>query len=141
MKKNVQTGVSEPVIAAVMVHVTNVADALTWYSLAFRMTDRRKVRSLPEFDFLQVGDVRLEIVPSDAKVSCGPAGSVVYWSVDQFEEALAHFQSVGAKLYRGPMQIEDGQRMCQMQDPWGNSIGLRGPSNLAQASDVQYVST
>jgi len=123
---------SEPAIAAVMVHVSNVADALAWYSSAFRESSRRRV-GLPELESLQVGEVQLEFVPSDSKVSSGPSGSVVYWKVAQFEEALSHFQSVGAKLYRGPMQIEGGQGICQVQDPWGNCIGLRGPSKSVLA--------
>jgi predicted enzyme related to lactoylglutathione lyase len=115
-----------------MVHVSNVADALAWYSLAFRGSSRHRV-GIPELQVLEVGEVQLEFVPSDSKVSSGPSGSVVYWRVAQFEEALSHFQSVGAKLYRGPMQIEEGQSMCQVQDPWGNCIGLRGPSNSGLA--------
>ena len=117
-----------PAIAAVMVHVPDVAEALVWYGLAFRHAGRRRI-GVPEFELLQVGDVQLEFVLSDAKVSSGPAGSVVYWNVLQFDEALSHFQSVGATLYRGPIQIEEGQSMCQLQDPWRNCIGLRGPSS------------
>lgn len=119
---------SGPALAAVMVHVSNVDEALSWYSLAFRGSSKRQV-GVPGLGLLQVGEVQLEFVPSDHKVSSGPSGSVVYWKVAQFEEALNYFQSVGAKLYRGPMQIEEGHRMCQLQDPWGNCIGLRGPSN------------
>jgi predicted enzyme related to lactoylglutathione lyase len=122
-----------PTIAAVMVHVSNVAEALVWYNLAFRGSSRHRVGT-PEHEVLQVGEVLLEFVPSDSKVSSGPSGSVVYWNVAQFEEALSHFQSVGAKLYRGPMQIEEGQSMCQVQDPWFNCIGLRGPSTSDLAS-------
>ena len=117
----------ESTIVAVMVHVSNVAEALAWYGLAVRSASRRQMRT-PEFEVLQVGEIQLEFVPSDAKVSSGTAGSVVYWRFEDFEKALSHFLSVGAKLYRGPMQIEDGQSMCQLQDPWGNCIGLRGKS-------------
>jgi uncharacterized protein len=123
---------SEPAIAAVMVHVSNVAEALVWYGLAFRGSSRHRVGP-PELEVLQVGEVQLEFVASDSKVSSGPSGSVVYWNVALLEEALVHFQSVGAKLYRGPMQIEEGQSMCQVQDPWGNCIGLRGPSSSGLA--------
>ena len=83
----------------------------------------------PEFEYLLVGSTRIEVVPSDSKVSSGPSGSVVYWRVAQFEEALAHFQGIGATLYRGPMRIEGGELMCQVQDPWGNCVGLRGPAH------------
>ena len=42
------------------------------------------------------------------------------------DDALDHFKGIGAALYRGPMQIEDNLWMCQVRDPWGNCIGLRG---------------
>ena len=114
-------------IAAVMVHVPDVEAGFAWYERAFPGA-RRVLRESPAFEFLSLGEVSIEIVPEDTKCASGAAGSVVYWRVEQFESALSHMQSVGATLYRGPMSIEDGQRMCQVQDPWGNCIGLRGPS-------------
>jgi len=55
----------------------------------------------------------------------------VYWSVDRFDAALRGFESAGAVLYRGPLRLDDAQGvqyMCQVRDPWGNCIGLRGPA-------------
>jgi len=118
----------EPFVTAVMVHVTSVADGLAWYQRAFPSAVRSRIAE-PEFEYLLVGSTRIEVVPSDSKVSSGPSGSVVYWRVAQFEEALAHFQGIGATLYRGPMRIEGGELMCQVQDPWGNCVGLRGPAH------------
>jgi predicted enzyme related to lactoylglutathione lyase len=117
----------EPTIAAVMVPVTNVAEALDWYERAFPGAIRSSA-SNPKFEFLVVRGVRIELVPSDAKMPSGPGGSVVYWRVPQLEPALQHLESLGARLYRGPLKIEGGQVMCQVQDPWGNCIGLRGLS-------------
>jgi predicted enzyme related to lactoylglutathione lyase len=116
-----------PSIAAVMVHVANVEEAFAWYGRVFEGAVRHHLDT-PDFDYLQLGDARIEFVPADAKVPSGPGGTVVYWQVPQFEHALARFQAAGATLYRGPMAIEDGHCMCQMQDPWSNCIGLRGPS-------------
>lgn len=112
---------------AVMIHVNDVAAALTWYARAFPRAVRKKL-TLPrfEFEYLDLDGVMLELVPADEKVSTGASGSVVYWKVPNFDQALAHFQSIGATLYRGPGGIEAGKRMCQMRDPWGNCIGLRG---------------
>ena len=115
-------------VAAVMVHVAEVQAGLAWYERAFPAARRESVGA-PPFERLVVGEAFIEIVPADGKVASGAAGSVVYWRVPQFESALSHFQSVGATLYRGPMSIEDGQRICQVRDPWGNCIGLRGPSS------------
>jgi predicted enzyme related to lactoylglutathione lyase len=113
-------------IAAVMVHVANVEHGLAWYQNAFPSAVR-SVAPSADFEFLQVGNVQLELVPSDHKVSSGAAGSVVYWHVANLAAALEHFSNLGATLYRGPMQIEAGLSMCQVKDPWGNCIGLRGP--------------
>ena len=110
-----------------MVHVSDTDAGMTWYSRAFPSATRHRVED-EDFEYLLLGNVRIEIVPSDTKVSSGPAGTVVYWSVPEFEPALRRFLAVGAVLYRGPMSIEQGQSMCQVQDPWGNCIGLRGPN-------------
>jgi len=126
---------STPFIAAVMVHVPSISEALAWYERVLPNALRSSIAE-EEFEFLLVGEVRLELVLADQKVSSGPSGSVVYWQFSQFEEALQRFQAAGAKLYRGPMSIEGGQLMCQVQDPWRNCIGLRGPSSLSKSKSV-----
>ncbi len=110
-----------------MIHVDDVSSALVWYAQAFPQAVQKSL-AMPTFEFkyLDVDGVMLELVPADKKVSSGPSGSVVYWHVPDFDLTLAHFKALGAPLYRGPGDIEDGQRMCQVQDPWGNCIGLRG---------------
>jgi predicted enzyme related to lactoylglutathione lyase len=119
-----------PYVRAVLIHVGDVAEGLAWYQRAFPNAVLKRLEAF-EFEYLDLGGTNLEIVRVDDKVCSGAAGSVVYWSVSNFEVALAHFESLGANLYRGPMDIENGQRMCQVRDPWGNCIGLRGPSELA----------
>ncbi|HLJ56981.1 MAG TPA: VOC family protein [Chthonomonadaceae bacterium] len=113
-------------IAAVMIHVADLEAALAWYERAFPSAERVRFTEPEPFECLRIGGVLIELVPADEKVASGAAGSVVYWSVPDFEAALAHLQAAGATLYRGPMVIESSQRMCQVRDPWGNCIGLRG---------------
>jgi predicted enzyme related to lactoylglutathione lyase len=128
---------SSPLISVVMIHVSDTIEALAWYERVFPNAQRSSVDN-EEFEFLLVGQVRLELVLADHKVSSGPGGSVVYWQFPNFEEAFERFHAAGAKLYRGPMSIEEGQLMCQMQDPWSNCIGLRGQSGLSKSkSDVK----
>lgn len=79
-----------------------------------------------ELSILRFNGFSIEIVLADEKVSAGKNGTVVYWAVDHLTNSLEHFYSLGAKLYRGPMNIEDGLSMCQVEDPFGNLIGLRG---------------
>lgn len=110
---------------AVLIHVPDIALGLDWYQKAFPMA----VSSYSsEFDFtiLTINGFSIEIVQADEKVSSGKSGTVLYWFVDSLEESLAHFYTLGAKLYRGPMKIEEGFSMCQVEDPFGNLIGLQG---------------
>ncbi|RSZ42330.1 MULTISPECIES: VOC family protein [unclassified Variovorax] len=118
-------------IAAVMVHVPDVEAALRWYEAAFAGEAVRVRIGTPVFECLSVHGVLLEIVPGDEKVGSGASGSVVYWAVDDFDAALRRFEGAGAVLYRGPLRLDDPQGvqcMCQVRDPWGNCIGIRGPA-------------
>lgn len=119
-------------ITAVMVHCPAPAEALAWYEQALPAARRVSLEAF-NFTFLQLGELRIEFVPSDEKVGAGPAGTVVYWEVEDFQAALRGLRGLGASLYRGPMAIENGQSMCQVQDPWGNCIGIRGPGGAPPA--------
>ena len=48
-----------------------------------------------KFTFLQLGELRIEFVPSDEKVRAGPSGTVVYWEVEDFHAALRGLQGLG----------------------------------------------
>lgn len=112
--------------AALLVHVPDWEVGLAWYRKAF---PGAAVLELPEFGFraLRIGDFAIEVVCSDETVPSGRAGTVLYWAVEDLVKAIAHFCRLGSNIYRGPMQIEDGLGMCQITDPFGNLIGLRGP--------------
>lgn len=86
---------------------------------------------------MRIGDFLIEVVRADDKIPGGKAGTVLYWAVADLIEAVAHFESLGSEVYRGPMPIEDGQGMCQVTDPFGNLIGLRGPFNKTAQDDRQ----
>ncbi len=111
--------------AAVLVHVPNVEQGLDWYQKAF--PEATSVYH-SDFDFtvLDLNGFSIEIVQADEKVGSGKNGTVLYWSVNNLSKSLAYFEALGAKLYRGPMEIENGLSMCQVEDPFGNLIGLRG---------------
>lgn len=119
---------------ALLVHVRDWESGFSWYQEAF---PEASIVELPEFEFkaLRIGEFVIEVVRSDEKVPSGRAGTVLYWSVGDLLEAIAHFRRLGSELYRGPMQIEDGLGMCQVTDPFGNLIGLRGPFNKTKHGD------
>ena len=114
-------------ILAVMVHVSDVQTALLWYENILPCAVRKKIIHPVVMDYLDIGGVMLEIVTADEKVTSAAAGSVVYWNIADFDVSLSHILDAGASLYRGPIDIENGQKMCQVLDPWGNCIGFRGP--------------
>jgi len=113
-------------IAAVMIHVPDWKEGLAWYQRAFPAA---KKFSLPEFDFegLELNGIKIEVVNADEKVGVGTYGLAVDWEVENFDDAFKHLTGLGAKLYRGPMNIENGWKMCKLKDPFGNLLGLRGP--------------
>jgi uncharacterized protein len=115
-------------ILAVLVHVPDVEAALAWYGQAFPESTRKTMTQPQLLHYLEIGGVMLEIVPADEKVTNSAAGSVVYWRASNFGATLAHLLSLGATLYRGPLDVEFDQRMCQVLDPWGNCIGIKGPA-------------
>jgi predicted enzyme related to lactoylglutathione lyase len=112
-------------ILAVMLHVSDWSSATDWYQRAFPESLRIPVAS-NNFGRLDYQGISIEIVPADNKVTAGAAGSIVYWAVENFEATLQNLLSIGGRLYRGPIAIEDSLQMCQVIDPWGNCIGLRG---------------
>jgi hypothetical protein len=87
-------------VAAIMIHAPDWQIGIDWYELAFPDASRHQVAE-DDFEYLVVDGVALEVVRSDSKVSSG------------------------ATLFRGPMDIGNGQRMCQVKDPFGNPIGIR----------------
>jgi len=113
--------------SAVLVHVPDDPAALEWYKKAFAGATLQSIED-SEFQILDVNGFSLEIVQSDSKASSGKQGTVLYWSVESLPEAINYFKSLGATIYRGPMDIENNLRMCQMEDPFGKLIGLRGMS-------------
>ncbi len=118
-------GAALPPIEAVMVHVSPWQDGLAWYERAFPGA-KRVESSDGAFAYLDIDGIQLEVVEADEQVSSGAAGSVVYWHADDFDARLKFLTDLGATLYRGPLEIDDGWIMCQVMDPWGNCIGIRG---------------
>ncbi len=116
-------------IAAVLVYIPKQdhIKALDWYQKAFPQARRVELQEF-NFTYLDLEGVSLEIVTADEKIGTGVAGSVTYWSCDDFELNLSYLLNLGATMFRGPLNIEGGMRMCQVKDPWGNAIGIRGLS-------------
>ena len=109
----------------VMIHAPDWREGLDWYQGIFPESIRHKEAD-GEFEFISVGEIAIEVVQADSKVPSGCAGTVVYWQTHNFNERLNFLLSKGAILFRGPMDLKSGVRMCQVLDPFGNPFGIRG---------------
>ena len=112
----------------VLMFVPSVRPAAQWYSSTLGLPASFFDEN---FASIAVGPVQLCFHVADARVPAGRAGQVAYWRVPSLQDAIAHFQSAGAALYRGPLVIESGQGICQFADPFGNLFGLVGAYGIA----------
>lgn len=116
-------------VSEIMYFVADRHAAAEWYSNLFEI----EITYLgnPEHFFIQVGEQEVWFHQSDSKVASGAAGHVAYWRVIDFDRALERATLLGAQLYRGPLDRQDGTYMCQVKDLDGNLIGLIGPRDIA----------
>lgn len=111
-------------VAEIMYFVSDRRAAAEWYSNLFGI----EITYLenPDHYFIQVGKQEVWFHQADSKVPSGAAGHVAYWQVTDFDRVLERATQLGAKLYRGPLDRQDGTYMCQVKDLDGNLIGLIG---------------
>ena len=112
-------------ISSILIYVDNPKEGLIWYQKAFPEAEKHFISEF-DFEYLNYMGVMIEIVPADNQVIAGAAGSVVYWFTTNFQKRLDYLREIGATLYRGPINVEQDFRMCQVKDLWGNCIGIKG---------------
>ena len=109
-------------VERIVFFVAEVELAVAWYEqILAGQVDRS---GLPT---VVVGDVQLGFHPADGKTPQGVGGTVPYCGVDSLDAVAKKFVGGGAAVHRGPLEIEDGRRICQIRDPFGNVFGLIGP--------------
>ena len=118
-------------IIEVMVFVEEPGEAARWYSRLFGIP-LGELEGFPDALFIRAGRGEIWFHASGEKMPSGAAGQVVYWRVDDFDKALEKAVSLGATLYRGPLDRLDGEFMCQVKDPFGNLLGLVGPRGAGE---------
>ncbi|MBW4623657.1 MAG: VOC family protein [Cyanosarcina radialis HA8281-LM2] len=120
-------------VAEIVYFVKDRRAAAEWYSKLFGI----EITWLddPEHFFIRVGKQEVWFHRADSKVPSGAAGQVAYWQVLDFDGAIERAVKLGAKLYRGPLDRQDGTYMCQVIDPDGNPIGFIGPKSQANAEE------
>lgn len=118
-------------IQAIFYFVPDVCIAAKWYSEFLELPiEYFDSNGEIEAALIKVGSVEIFFHPVDEKMSAGNAGQVAYWKVANFHRALELAQNHGAKIYRGPLAIEENQAICQMWDPFGNLFGMQGRLSL-----------
>ncbi|MGB7415416.1 MAG: VOC family protein [Thermosynechococcaceae cyanobacterium] len=121
-------------IAEVIYFVSDRRAAAEWYSslLGVEITELEDANHF----FIRAGDQDIWFHQADRKVPSGAAGHVAYWQVTDFDAVLDRATRLGATLYRGPLDRQDGSYMCQVKDPDGNLIGFIGPRQPYDAVEV-----
>ena len=112
------------VLDGIMFIVDEPSVALGWYAKLFAV----EKKTLPEFafEYLDIGGFVVEFLQSDERSQPGIRGQVGYWSVPQFDRFVGRALQMGASIYRGPIDIDQGRKMAQLCDPFGNLLGVRG---------------
>lgn len=109
-------------ISTIRLCVKNVAQSGKWYKDFFGTAP---VEELKDFVSFKIGNILLGISLADNKNPISKGGSISYWTVDDLAKAIKRGTELGAKIYRGPMRVEQIQRtIVQLEDPFGNVIGL-----------------
>jgi predicted enzyme related to lactoylglutathione lyase len=108
----------------VYLFTSDLAASRDWYRNALGIEPTIDMENFAEFRPADSSGLCLH--PADAKSPLSTGGSVGYWRVINLRAAIEHFQKHGAKIYRGPLDIGNGQAICQMIDPIGNVIGFVG---------------
>lgn len=90
----------------------------------------------PDYVEFRIGPCGLSMSLSDPKSPYSTGGQVAYWRVRAVDKAIEFFSSHGAKVFRGPLDIENGEAICQMCDPFGSVIGFIGKRASEQHPNV-----
>ncbi|MDG6101767.1 VOC family protein [Dactylosporangium aurantiacum] len=107
-----------PTIRSVVVPVTDLAAAKAVYTALFGAphTDQ------PYYVGFNANGFEVSLAPQ-GDVAGGP---VAYVDVDDLDAAHAALLAAGATERSAPREVAPGSRVCVLQDPDGNPVGLRG---------------
>jgi RimJ/RimL family protein N-acetyltransferase/predicted enzyme related to lactoylglutathione lyase len=103
--------------------VKNLEQSKNWYSNVLGISPWLDTPDYVEF---RVGQGGLAMSLSDEKSPYSTGGQVAYWRVQDIKRAISFFTAHGATTFRGPLNIENDEAICQISDPFGNIVGLIG---------------
>jgi predicted enzyme related to lactoylglutathione lyase len=110
-------------VTNVFYFVADLEAARDWYA---ELVGSSPVEAQPQLVTFMVGATRLTLhKPDDYNSVSELAGTVAYWGVADVDAVAAWCVAHGAVAHRGPKTIFTGERLCQLQDPFGNLFGIR----------------
>jgi len=66
----------------------------------------------------------LGLHPESPDHRAGRSGAVAYWKVTDLDAEWARLLQIGATALSSPRDVGGGVRVAQVQDPFGNAIGV-----------------
>ena len=85
---------------------------------------QKPAEDLSDFVSFQFEETFFNLHLADRLSPMSTGGSVGYFCVENLDEWVKRAQGLGAQVWRGPLAIEDGWIIVQIQDPFGNVIGF-----------------
>lgn len=87
-------------VEEVLFFVDDVQDARQWF---IELLGNEPYFDNQNYCAFYLANSTVGIHPSDEKTSSGVAGQVTYWRVSDIKKTIAHFESHGCSLFRGPI--------------------------------------
>ena len=109
-------------VGNVFYFVEDLDAAVAWYAARLQRQPVVRGGALVAFD---VAGSRLTLHMTDELNTSGPSGTVPYWTVPDVDAVVAEWTAHGAKAHRGPKTVFTGERLCQLEDPFGNLFAVR----------------
>lgn len=106
-----------------LVFTNDVQKSVSYYQKCLKLDP---VELEENFGSFRIGDTFLNFHPADDKSPVSSGGSVGYFLVKNIHSAIRPFLENGARVYRGPLKINDHLSIVQVIDPFGNVIGFEG---------------
>lgn len=109
----------------------DLKEARKWYNEVFGMEPyfQRPDAENPGYIEYRVGDYQHEVGIIDKKympkpAKDGPGGAILYWHVDDIEQAVERLLSLGATTYEPVTKRGEGFVTAAVIDPFGNVLGI-----------------
>ena len=118
-------------VSTVRFHAADLAAAKQWYSELLGIAPYFERAGYVEF---RLGDYQHELGLLDSRfvgelgqsdgASTGPAGTVVYWHVDDVHAMLDRLLAMDAQQHEAPRDFGGGFTGASVIDPFGNILGI-----------------